>query len=78
MYIGFWWWDLRERDHLEDLDIWEVSFKMDLQEVVWVGTDWIDLAYGRDSWLAVVIAVMNLRVPQNEGNFWTSCGTVSF
>jgi hypothetical protein len=27
------------------------------------GTDWIDLAEGRDRWCALVNAVMNLRVP---------------
>jgi hypothetical protein len=27
------------------------------------GIDWIDLAQDRDRWRAVVIAVMNLRVP---------------
>ena len=42
---------------------WEDNIKMDLQEIGWGGMDWIDLAEGRDSWLAVVIAVMNLRVP---------------
>jgi hypothetical protein len=42
---------------------WEDNIKMDLQEVGWGGMDWIDLAKGRDSWLAVVNAVMNFQVP---------------
>jgi hypothetical protein len=40
--------------------------------------DWIDLAQGRERWRALVKAVMNLRVPQNAGNFLTSCKPVSF
>ena len=36
------------------------------------GTDWIDLAQNRDRWWALVKAIMNIRVPQNAGNFLTS------
>ena len=42
---------------------WEVNIKMDLQDVGWVGMDWIDLAQDRNTWRALVNAVMNLRVP---------------
>jgi len=42
---------------------WGDNIKMDLQEVGCGGMDWIELAEGRDRWLALVSAVMNLRVP---------------
>jgi hypothetical protein len=34
------------------------------------GLDWIDVAQDRERWRALVIAVLNLRVPQNVGNAW--------
>jgi len=40
--------------------------------------DWIDLVQNRDGWRGLVDAVMNLRVPQNAGNFLTGWEPVSF
>jgi hypothetical protein len=51
---------------------WEDSTKIDLQAAGCEGMDWIDLAQDGDRWRALVNAVMNLRVPYNEGNFLTS------
>jgi len=56
-YTGFWWGNLRERDHLED------NIKMGLRDVGCRGMYWIELAQNRDRWRALVNAVMNLRVP---------------
>jgi hypothetical protein len=41
----------------------EDNFKMDLREIGWDVTYWIDLARDTDQWRAVVNTVMNLRVP---------------
>ena len=57
---------------------WVDNIRMELQEVVCGGMDWIRLAQDRDRWRTLVSAVMNFRVPWNAGNFLTSCKPVSF
>ena len=42
---------------------WEDNIEMDLQEVRCRGMDWIKMAQDRKRWRALVIAVMNLRIP---------------
>jgi len=51
---------------------WEDNIKMDLQEMGWGSIDWIELAQNRDSWQALVNAVMNFWVVCNAENFSTS------
>jgi hypothetical protein len=42
---------------------WEYGIKMDLREIGWFGVvEWIHLAQDRDSWWAVVNAVMNPQI----------------
>jgi len=64
-YTGFWWGNLRERGHLEDpnehgrIILRWICRKWDVG--VWTGFIWRRL--GTSPWRALVIAVMNLRVP---------------
>ena len=58
---GFWWGQLRERDHLGDpgLDGW-------INEDAYSGSgdmDWIELAQDREKWRGLVNALMVLRGP---------------
>jgi len=58
VYTGFWWGNLRERDHLEDLG---VDGRIILRRIFrkWDGgIGWIDLAQDRERWRALVNAVM--------------------
>jgi hypothetical protein len=60
---GFWWGSLREKSHLEDLNIDErIILKWIFRK--WMGgMDWIELVQDGDSWQALMNAVMNLWVP---------------
>ena len=42
---------------------WEDNIEMNLQEVGFGGTGWIELAQERDRWWALVNAIMNLQAP---------------
>jgi hypothetical protein len=61
-HIGYWWESQKERDHLEEQDLgrW-IILKWILDSMSCM--DWIDLAYYRDWWKALVNPVINLRVP---------------
>jgi hypothetical protein len=64
VHKGFWCGDLRERDHLEDRGVdGRIILKCIFKKWDGGGMDWIDMAQDRDRWLALVNAVMNLRVP---------------
>jgi hypothetical protein len=51
---------------------WEENIKMDLRETGFGYVDWIHMAQDKNMSRALVNTVMNLRVPQNAGNFLTS------
>ena len=43
--------------------IWEDNITMDLEEISINAGNWVDSAQDRNYWKALVIAVLNLRVP---------------
>jgi hypothetical protein len=61
--------DMTERDHLGDLGVYgNIILNLTLKKFV----EWIALTQDRDRLRAFVIVVMNIRFPQNTGNFLSS------
>jgi hypothetical protein len=42
---------------------WEDNIRMDLREMRWEGVDYVHLPQDGNQWQALVITVMNFRVP---------------
>jgi hypothetical protein len=64
MLRGYLWGNHNERDHEEDLDVGGKKILKcilgQLDGVVWTALIWLRIG---DQWRALVITVMNLRVP---------------
>jgi hypothetical protein len=64
VYTWFWWGDLRERNHLEDLGVdGRIIIRWIFSKRGCGSIDWIDLAQYRNRWWALVKAVLNHWVP---------------
>jgi hypothetical protein len=63
VHVGFWWVNLKERDHLEDTGV-DVRTPLKWIFNKWDGgIDWVDLHQDRERWCDFLNAVMNLWVP---------------
>jgi hypothetical protein len=63
VHTGFWWGNLRQKDHLENLGTDKRTIlKWIFKKWDW-GMAWIYLSQERDRWQALVYVVMNLQVP---------------
>jgi len=61
---GFWWGNLKEREHWRDPDVdGRIILRWIFMEVEGSCGDWMELARDRDRWRALVNKVMNFRVP---------------
>jgi len=62
VHVGFWWGNLWEREHLEDLGVdGRIILKCMFEELNDI-KDWIDLAQERNRWRALGNAVINFGV----------------
>lgn len=50
----------------------QYNIKMEIQEIGWQGSNWLDLAHGRDKCQALVNAIKDLLIPLNPGKFLTN------
>ena len=68
----FWQKNMKERDHLQDLDVDGSIILMYLfkNEMEWRGLDYLSLCW--DNWRAVVNTVMNFLIPYNARNSWVA------
>ena len=67
-YTGFWWGNLRERDHGGDPEVdGRIILRWIFEEVAGGCGDWMELAQDRDRWRALVSMMKNLRVPNMRG-----------
>jgi len=72
VHIGFWWGNMRERDHLQELGV-DGNIILKLIFKKWEGDmEWIYLDQDRGRWWALVSAVKNLQVPKHVEDFLTS------
>jgi len=63
VYRGFWWGNLRERDHLEDQGVdGRIILRWTYRKWRYGSMDWIELAQDMGRWRAIVKAVRKLRV----------------
>jgi hypothetical protein len=64
-YTGFWWRNLRERDHMGDPGVCgRIKLRWIFRKWDWGVIDWFDLVQERDRWRHLhVNAVMNIGVP---------------
>jgi hypothetical protein len=63
MHNGYWWESQKERPQGRPKNRWVDNIKIDLRDIGWDATDWIDLAQDKERWKALVNAVKNFRVP---------------
>jgi hypothetical protein len=66
MHTGFWWGNVRERDHLEDPGLDGIMLRWIFRKLDG-SMDYVGLVQDGDKWRALLNAVMNLQVPQMWG-----------